>query len=598
MTAGFETKIKLPYASVKGWIGTPLRDRIIKFPFIFCGKNFALAQNGTIASWNDYSQDAQIAAGSLVENIIDGSRITQIKIEQLSGGYYLEPSGPAKTNFGSIRLDMSEAMSGRQEINIVCLEQDTIYPVGEIEIRSYTDSGFSANLETHNISQEFWQFVTPNWLYFYGVQPKIDTIPLGTFDDDGRLTGLDGKFVFFMLQNPITSDRPYVAVDIRGVGRSRFGYNADFKQGRFTNKNDETLETSDPNTDHTDVDSPVYGHHDNYIQLDATDGTLKQSGGYQFNIRADHTYILQYYQKTVLPSGPTDGDVYRPMIQYYDWENILISTHSLMQDLGLFAQGVKGVTPGTSQLAFLGWARDYVLINMLKDGRRQSGKQTQSQNNPVHNVPPGAKSVRIWFRLNSDSGWATKPIWNIDDVSISSINNRPPIGSLSQIRSPLNYGSLDIYQHNFYEDFDFDGDVRINRVGMYQYNFSTSKQKDQLAQFQDLGGFAGANFASVSYVVKGKAQQRNISGRIISQFIPKSGTKHARQFQVIATKEMKEAIEELYNTQTPFGLIEPQGEFADYIIQEGSMNFRAISAESLKDPANYLWEGTMVFEEI
>lgn len=693
MTAGFDFKVKIPYAGVKNYRNERYSTSLFKFPFIFCGKNFAAKANGATGVYHDYGQLAELVPGSSVDNMLDGSKSTKMEIQKSSGRWFNETTDTNTSNYGKIRLDFSESMSGDDEINIVCVEMDKIYPIGELGVYSYTDSGYSADQIIHSINQEYWLGALHplgyTWYYQYGVQPKIDSHPLGTFDDNYRLSGLDGKYVFFMLQKPITSDRPYVEFYIRETGRSKYGYNGDFKLGRWGSIIDEhfidsAYSTGDvlqdikinaagsgynvddiltfvggtpldtaaqlkvltvggsgevltfdvetysiysatpsnpvsvtggagssatfnltwlsitPNPDHA-TESPVEGNSNNHIILSGCEGVLQQSATIEFLIRNDFEYILQFYHKTVISISDPSFQTYRIKITYYDWENSSLGTEYLILDLGFFSNlCVYGPTPGAESDPVTRWVRSHVYINRKKGGRRESGCTTRSSNVVVHEVPNGTKSVRVWFSINSDPTWvsAYKPIWQIDDVSLSSVNNLAPPGSISQIRSTGLYGTATSDYHDYYEDFDFGGDVKITRLGMYQYNFSTSKQKRIPGSFHDLGGLVGANFSGLSYSTRGKLQQRNFAGRIIGEFISKAGTKQSKRVNIVATKEMKEAIEEFYNGQKAFGLVEPQGEFSDYIIGEGTLNWKAIDPINPSDPANYLWEGTMVLEEV
>jgi hypothetical protein len=581
MTAGFETKLQLPYVGIISDLGDPVNDRIIRFPFIFGGKNYALKSNGAAVAWKDYSQYTRVDPTSDIENMIDGSRSTTFFMDRLSDRYW---DGSSTSNYGIVNLDMSDSMSGDDEVNVICIDADTVYPIGALQVFSYTDSAFSANKEDHYVNQEYWIFAPGNgYFYQYGFQPKIDVMPLGTSDDSTYLQGADGQYLFFGLQTPITSDRPYVQLQFRYPSRGRTGYNGDFKLGLWGTKVDETLQSSDPNDYHSVADSPVYGNDDDYMYLVGNGGAAQRTGFITCGMRSDHTYALCFYHKTTIAGG-NNFNVY---ITYYDWEQDAISTHNLLKDQGIFA----GASSYFGTIPLTDWTDCYVLINWLRDGRRRSGKTTVGTAEVVHDVPPRAKFFKVWFEFNAD---ATAPTWKIDDVSLYSIQTK---GFLPEVHAAFAHGNENI-NHALYKHFDFSGKIGIRRVGMYKYDFATTAQRGALAKFQDLGGFGGANFAGVRAVSKGKSLQRNIHGRIVGQFVPISGVKESREYSMIATKELKNAVTDLYSSEDAFSVIEPQGDFADYMIAEGSLTWKTIASQELSNPANYLWEGTMVLEEI
>lgn len=576
----FDVQIKMPHSGFFNRIGGGVLNKIA-FPFIFTSKNFALAQHGATIAFDGTDTTATEDSSFPVSNLIDGNRSSICQIDGISPWQSLSP---AYNGFGKIHLDMSGSIAAGDEINLIVLENDLRYPVYEVSLSSYTSSDFSTGKVDHAINREFGSVTVPVSVYEYGFQPKIDSIDLATtgpgstpyLDDDLLAGAFDGRYAFFGLQTPITNANPYIELRFRIPGRNHYGENASFKNGLWDFPDDETLESSDPNTAHADSSSPVYLWDDDYIQLDGTDLTFKRTRSLVHFFRPDHMYILQWWNKCTF--GGVSGPPYEIEIDYYDRGGSSLGTFSLFAETGA---------------SDLTWTQRWVPINHKRDGSRYSGRQTSALFPVEHEVPAEAAGFNIEFHIPVHAAPAS--IWKIDDLCLYSANNESVISELVNIY----YGPAGSERLiTFPQIWDNSGTIKLKRLGFYSYDFGTTKQRGQTSYIQDLGGRASANPAGVSYQPKGKVTQRNFVGQVIGQFVSKAGIKQGRAFEVIATKEQRAKIDDYYASSTPFGVIEPQGDFADYVIAEGSLRWRAIAAEKLSDPGDYFWQGSMVLEEI
>jgi hypothetical protein len=557
-----ELKIKLPYG---GYV-IPYEKQ--NFPFIFTTKNYALSQYGTTATFNDYGQNAEEDEGHPPSNLIDGNRSSFFQASKVS---------PFNQDWASVFFDMSSSLNGADDdINIICLESDTMFPCNAIRVSSYWDSDYSEGEIIHQTSYE--QILAGFNKYAWGINPKVDTISsiAGRFDGERMIMGGDGRFMFIFLRNSLDSDRPYVRIDFCMPGRNLFGPFGTFTYGLWDDPVDEVLKGSgdDPVPYHTTATSfheMVYGLDDNYIEIA---GTNKETRQLYFGLREDHEYILSWYHKAAFAAFP--GIYYDLKIEYFNYAWVSLGTESLYSN-GL---GVPA------------WNYEKTCINTLRygAGRRQSGINfsAASYGTQVHDVPVGARGFSLQWTCNHSSAK-----WQIDDIILYSLNNNFPTHELTF--ETLN-GPFVLLE--FPKRYDYDGILKVKRVGLYGYRTSTSLASGTPAHLQDLGGSAGPNPAGVSYTYSGKAFQRNFRGNVKSQFIPKTGVKQQRAFEVIASKEYRLFIDDLYGRQEPFGMLEPQGEFGDYVIVEGSLRWRAIASPSLNDPANYYWQGTFVLAEV
>jgi hypothetical protein len=184
--------------------------------------------------------------------------------------------------------------------------------------------------------------------------------------------------------------------------------------------------------------------------------------------------------------------------------------------------------------------------------------------------------------------------WKIDDITF--YDTEIP-ATLSDSELIVINGSTAPRLGEVFSYVDVSGLARMRRIGMYSFNFSTSKKPGQPAYLQDVGGRAGPNFISISEDITGKIVMNDIHGAIAGQFISENGVKRERTVSIICPKEQRLYINDLYTASLPFSITDPQGDFGNYIIKPGTLRWRTAPPESLNDEHNYLWSGTFTVQE-
>jgi len=546
------------------------------FPFIFCSKNYALAQYGAFIK-SALSDGVSLVNSSYpIENIIDGNRATYAQLEKIGRMYSSNP------NHINIKLDVSATgftSNVENEINMIAIECDPMYPARQIKITTYTDSNFTSNSLVHNVSR--WNYVSVGGLNFYdyGIRPRIDTDYLTPRVDSLRPDGFDGRYIFIFLDDAITYTRPYILINIRSVGRNIVGWDGTFDNGLWDASNNEVLTTSDPALTGN-------GTNNNHIRLFTDVGT----GGHQVTqysrwvswvSRPKSTYVFRWWGKEIgyYISGNNDG--YRIEILYYDKYNTLISSGTLYQSYGDLTS----------------WTNCKAIINYFDpvDAKYKSGTGLWK-----HEVPAGTEVFQIRFMIRYSSSWYLT--WKIDDICIY---NASHIMAKLKTYDTFTQGDvlLNIPLYN-----DLTGICKIKRIGAYGFNFASSQSTRKRANNQDLSGYAGPNPTELSDTEEGKIFTVNAHGRVLSQFIPRGGTKRNRTISMIGSAQFRNAILDIDKSAFPFGLIDPHGDFGDYVITPGAMNWSAIDAQRLKSPSisssikwteasDFLWSGVITLKE-
>jgi hypothetical protein len=210
---------------------------------------------------------------------------------------------------------------------------------------------------------------------------------------------------------------------------------------------------------------------------------------------------------------------------------------------------------------------------------------------------------KIRFVVRWDSNVLADELeWKIDDLAIYNIS-KVPNSDLSSYRT-IPYAGEAIKAGIRRR---LDGQIRIHRIALSQFKFGTSQGKGVPAHISDLSGQAGANPTTISELHKGKFAMQDFNGNIVSTFIPKGGVKRERNVSIIGQTVLKEAIADLDQSSTPFSVIDPQSDFADFIISPGSMSWTVIDAQEkvrfikgaiqFDEAANYLWNGKFILKE-
>lgn len=526
-------------------------------PFIFGSMNYAAAANGATV-WVYDTGDGVVESGTYpIENIIDGNRATFASLSKIAKFY------PAH---GVVRFDLSDSLPSGKEINYIVLENDINIPLRAIRVLSYSDALFTTGLTEHTISRDVYLLITSPPQYYYGVNPKVDGITLGVDDNpsiDGEFDCIEGRNLFLFLDEPIVN--PYVDLRFYSAGRNAFGIDGTMDKGLWVGAVNETIETADPL-------SGSLGVNDNYMQLATTiGGADKYSRWFDFGIRPDWTYQFTWCEK-MTGAGVTGRA--KIEVEYLDKDK-----DSLGSDV------IYDQYPAIVEQTWGDGNRKRKMINIPYLGGRYS-----ADGNDLHEVPEGSYYARFRFVLEADS--SVTLTWKIEDMQFHSINIPAKIADIQSYA----YDSAEVKQRYTY--LDMSGEVRIRRIGMHSYNFSTSKKPSAEAYLQDLGGKAGANFLSLSESAHGKVVMEDIHGVVSGQFVPKSGVKQRRGLQMICPKEQRLYMIDLYQSSTPFSIVDPQGDWADYIIEPGTMTWNVSGPPSMDKQEDYLWIGNMTVREV
>jgi hypothetical protein len=551
-------------------------------PFIFCSKNFALRKYGaTITATSDGESIENASFPAL--NIIDGNRKSFGQLEKVGSE---KPAGG--NNFLQLKFDISNSGFGDDsddEINLILLENDIYYPARRLTVTSYTSSDFSTGAVQHNIDELWYTSFGGQFIYTRGAQPRIDGNDLTmAFDPVAKdiVEGLDGRFGFILLDEPIANDHPYVKIEIMSTGRNIVGWDGTFDDGLWALSDDELLITSDPA-------GTGEGTNNNHIHIFTDTGT----GGHQadqytkwinWSGRLNSTYILHYWHKMIglFPVGDLKG--YTTEIKYYNSAGTLLSTEELLYDTGVLA---------------LSWAERREIINYVDvtDGKRYSGDTTFK-----HLVPDGAVMFQVRWKVqwNSDPT-ADELDWKLDDIAIYNTTYVP-----GKKKDYISYGYGSSF-HFLHDIRDLDGMCRIRRIGMHMVDFGMSKASGKKAFLQDIASMGGANPTNMVDKSGSKIAIRNINGDIISQFVPRAGIKYEKTISFLSNRYLRAKILDFEAQSDPFGLITPDGDFADYIITPGSLTFTAADSEKDRkfDPVSggykeqeYLFNTSMSLKEI
>jgi len=538
-------------------------ESIKPFPFIFCSKDFASSRNGATAVF--------FSAGNAIEtsafpasNLIDGNR-----------GSFLEATkiGSATVNYASVHFDMSGSMLDvEDEINMICIQMDERFPAHKLRIISYTAANFSSNPLDHNISSDFYTGPFDPAIYARGSWPKIDgedlfkRLPASA---PHEVQGLDGRNVWILLDDAVTQDRPYVKIIFTTPGTNQFGVDGSWDNGLWSGSVDETIVTADPYPDSN-------GANDNQMKLVTTvSGPTQLSRTMSLSMRPSHEYVVRYATNSDTTVAG-DGGLFKIEIAYFN--NIgtqLGSTETLWSSV---------------IASFAAWKLERWFINYKYKGTRVSGDNTFR-----HDVPSDTHTFTLRFVLIADDTDVLG--WRVDDLTVYSLTTRTPINFIETFI--LNGASAETAIYVAYPiTRDMSGTIRVHRVSMFQYKFSTSRKSGQLAELQDIGSKAGANPSSMQINQSGKVLMRDINGNIAGQFIPIAGIKSNKNIVFICPKEMKEAMNDLYASSVPFGMIEPQGDFSEYALKDGGLSWNAISPQSLSEEKDWLWQGNGTLVEI
>lgn len=554
------------------------------FPFIFCSKNYALASYGaTISSDTTGSPSPVVNSSFPLGNLIDGNRSSYVQVEKL--GRY--------ANSFEIKVNINETgfpNDSENTIDMLVIENDPRYPVRYLRVRSYTSSDFSTGEVEHKTHSIQTADFGGDLIYFFGIDPRVDRNIITPFYDTNRkwIDGLDGRRIFILLENSIDSSHPYVKISIKSPTRNITGWDGTWSDGLW-NTGDEVIETSDPagtgwgsNNNHIKIwtDTSTGGHQEDQISCNVS-----------FAIVPNQAYIMRWIEKQigyVFVSG--DGG-YRVSVFYYDRNFASLGNALLYRSYG----------------SVTNWTKQWVMFNYYK--RATASRWSCNAADPVtHQVPDGTEIIMIRFLLKYDAAWPTCT-WKIDDWMIYNATSLPARPGDYLVDNYANDKQL--YDIPLFEDLS--GTVKINRIGLYGLKFATSKFPQRPTPVQDLAGEAGASPISIDESTEGKVAVRNFNGDIVSQFIKRSGIKIQRTFNFIVEDKFKSYIADLNSQSTPFGIIDPSGEFGDFIISPGSLNWktsdhikthrRGTSSTSSTSKIRYLeaedlWNGTFVAKEV
>jgi hypothetical protein len=400
--------------------------------------------------------------------------------------------------------------------------------------------------------------------------------------------GFEGRNAFIFLQDPIQAvdGRKWIKIRVYSPGNNILGWDGTFNDGLWSGADDEILTTSDPA-------GTGEGTNDNHIRL----YTHKTDSGHQQNQYSGYItwrprrprkdlYIINFFNK-MIGFDTVNLDGYKIEIEYLNHGGDSISVHYLEQDIG----------------AHTFWKQHihFICYRDLTDGKFYSGSGDSK-----HEVPAGTSLYRVRFIVEWNGGGVTYPTndvmnWKIDDISIRNASQIP----MSDTKE------LDVMSYNdeiirFYAQRKLTGEIKINRIGMYQFKFGSSQAKGKPAFISDLSGKAGANPSSLVESSVGKTALMDINGNIVSAFIPKAGVKRQRVISPIGKTAFKEAMSDMESLTEPFGIIDPQCDFADYIISPNTMSWTAIDPASISiwglsipytEAADHYWQGKLTLRE-
>jgi hypothetical protein len=523
------------------------------FPFIFLGKNIASAAHGATIAYNDFGQTAQPVAGYPVANIIDGSRESACHVDDIAG---------ETGNYASFHLDMSTSFETEEEINVILLECDPKYPIDRVEVKSYTDSGFSLGTVTHDFDNQEYVAGT----YYAGLFQRANNISKRAWPSTSRPNGFDTQYTFLYLKVPIASDHPYVRFNVRRIGRNIFGSDFSFDNGLWDGEpappNGPTIITSDPYPN-------TKGANNNHILLTLTGKSADQLTQDNYvNMDPDSEYILKFAEKKSAV-GDSTGQ-YRIYIEYRDIFNNTLGTEFLMRDIGSYNVG--------------SWGEMLIRINYKDPGSaaRLSGIPSSEA---VHSVPDGARMFRFWFLL-SDVNTVN---WKIDDIYL--YRTSIPFGF--KYHSVQDYNSK---KSSIIDVEDTDGLAKIRRIGMFEIDYFMSKYHNGSPSFHDLAGLVLASPQSQRESHFGIAYNRNFNGKIVGKYTAIGGAKKRKSFSVIMTKEQKDLFIDRMKESVGIGIYEPQGDWGEYEVLISTLKTN-VAVDVSDNASNYFWSVTFDAEE-
>lgn len=511
------------------------------FPFIFLSRDYASDKYGTTVTDQASGTNASVVSGYPAENVIDGNR---------DSFCYFQDIGGKTSNAGILDFDLSNSID--REIDVILLETDVEYPIWEIEVRSYIDSGYSSGEVIHNFDKN--NYVLSK--YTHGVNPRVDIKNHSNYFTQSRPNSLDGRYIFLSLEDSIAIDHPYIRIFFYGSGRNYIGMDASFDYGIWDNEvsapDGPTIITSDPN--------PSRLGSTNHYELDLNGKSADQTTQWiPCQLNDDQTYIFRYYNKMAGLGDPADFP-YIVEIEYRDFEGTLISTEKMIKDLGLD----------------LSWTERVLIINGLDtDGVRRSAL-TYGQS---HDVPTNAAAFRIRFRIDRNPAFLNL-IWKIDDICMYKYDIKAGFSYHNNIFNGTVKSWMDVRENS--------GKIKINRIGMFSLNFVLSKTADKSPQVYDLGGKVGPNPQSFSVRARGTTASRNADGRVIGLFTSGGGRKLTKVFGAPQTKDFKDEILKLSSNAYPIGIYETQGDWGEYIINQSSFNANALTGD-FDNPEDYIY---------
>lgn len=544
-------------------------------PFLFCSKNYALSKYGTFINGVVSADQAFIDSSYPAENMIDGNRASYCQMEKIG-----KMSLGGKNNFIDIKFDISATgltSDPTNQIDFIVMENDPAFPMRAMKVTTYTDANFSLNAQVHSHSYPSY-FTIPIKAYNYGVWPSIDGKRIYAREDQQRPDGFDGRFVIITLDDPITYDRPYVLIEFRGCGRNIVGWDGTFNDGLWASPVDEYLQTIDPIND--------YGTNDNHIEMYTDSGSHavdQYTRWIKWSSLDKCTYMLQYSTKRAQFSGAYG---YKVEVGYWNESGTLLGTGTLTTFYGLDTV----------------WTLEKHFINYFdpSDAKRKSGATLPED--VKHEVPAGTKIFGVRFLLEYDVSYPACA-YKIDDISIHNITTIP--AKINEIDT-FTYADTVITVPKYR---DLTGICKVRRIGFHQLLAATSKVGGALTPLQDLSGKSAANPTRITDSETGKTVVRNFNGRIMGQFIPRSGTKVERLLNMVGESHWKNFISDLDRRSEPFCMIDPQGNFSDFIISPGSINWNSIDQEQTvtpersavpawKEAPDFFWEGTFILKEV
>jgi hypothetical protein len=310
------------------------------------------------------------------------------------------------------------------------------------------------------------------------------------------------------------------------------------------------------------------GINSNHYLLDTTGKEFQQYINWQgTNIKPLDEYVLKFWHKMLPDSGT--GATWQVNIAYYDSERNYLGQYTLYENDGTDAPT---------------WVEATFLINYKEGYKRYSGRDETGNK---HEVPADTHSFRFSFALTKNPGYDDG--WKLDDFYLYR-------GTI-----PAGLGHHERYGYNgvprsWIGIRENSGISKIRRLGMFKYEFATSRQKNRLAHIYDIGGKAFINPQAMSRGITGTIENRNANGTILGTFTPKGGVKRTKTITMMCTKEQLEYLEDLASSHGLVGMIDPQCEWSEYVISPGSMNFNVIQGVT-DNPNEYHWTGTMQMEE-